>query len=292
MKKTVFIFFLMLLMPVAAFAQNEAGNPSVIKEIHVTNDGKVVLRGVKVMQLAGDTFYCRLIWENVFIRLVVRSDKNTKFIKLHGGDTGVSEVNVGDYIDVEGTLPLSSESFIVLAKTVRNTSLLKENRVYKGTVTSVNQSTGTFALKTEGKSVVTVNVSEATLIKGKRTITPSEVAIGDRILSVSGTLDYNTSVLAATRVEIYQDKSVFKARNFEGVLSALSGAVLPVTFTFMSEGKTFTVYLQSGSIIMNRDKKKIELSRVVANDRVRVNGSIRETNLNEIDATVLRDISF
>jgi hypothetical protein len=138
-----------------------------------------------------------------------------------------------------------------------------------------------------------VQIGTSTVIKkGARTIYLSEILKGDKILSVDGAYDYKTNVLSATNIQVYQDKSVFLTRNFQGTLKSISGTSLPVTAVINIDGINYDVYFANGSTVLNNAKAPTSLSRFVVGDTVRFNGTVREMNLSQIDATVFRDLNF
>ena len=290
--KKVLISLLFLVFAGVAVGQVVTPADPVQKEINITNEAKVSIRGIKVMQLAGDTFYGRINWENVFLRITIRTDKNTKFFRDRGGETGVSEIQVGNFLDVEGDLPLSADTLMVQAKTIRNRSILDEKRATKGSVLSTNIDASTFSMKSDNLGAITVEIQAASIKKGKRIISLSELKAGERVLSVAGTFNYGTKTLSASSVEMFQEKSVFTPRNFEGTVKTLNGTLPPTTIIATFEGNEYMVYLSEKTEVINRLRSKTELKRFTAGDKIRAYGTIRETNLSEIDAEIVRDMSF
>ncbi|MBV9159817.1 MAG: hypothetical protein JO019_04445, partial [Candidatus Kaiserbacteria bacterium] len=112
------------------------------------------------------------------------------------------------------------------------------------------------------------------------------------VLSAPGTYDYGSNTLAASALTIFQAKDVFVSKNFQGTLKALAGTNLPTTLTVTIDGVDYTVYLTAKTSILNNKKASVGLYRFAAGDTVRLYGKIRETNLSEIDAEVVRDTSF
>ena len=139
----------------------------------------------------------------------------------------------------------------------------------------------------------TVRVGASTPIKkGARSVLFTDIAVGDKVLSVSGTYDYETGVLTATALEIFQDKTIFTPRNFEGTLKSISGTTLPATLVVTVAGTDYTVYLAKGASVLKKNRSAATLGRFVVDDAVRFYGAIRQANFTEVDAEVVRDLNF
>ena len=93
-------------------------------------------------------------------------------------------------------------------------------------------------------------------------------------------------------MEVYQDKAVFKAQNFQGTLKSLSGTALPASAVITVGKSDYTVYLPASAKVMSKNRAATTLQRFTAGDTVRFYGSIRQTNLQEIDAEILRNLNF
>ena len=119
-----------------------------------------------------------------------------------------------------------------------------------------------------------------------------DITAGDKILSVAGLYDYPSNTLTASNVEVFQSKTIFKPRNFEGTLKSISGTTLPVSLVVTVGSTDYTIYLNEKASVLKNNKKPTTLTRFVVGDTVRAYGSIRETNLTEIDAEIVRDTNF
>ena len=163
----------------------------------------------------------------------------------------------------------------------------------KGNVVSVSQESDSFVLKTVKGNTITIETDIDTPIrKGARIIKVGDLEKGDTILSAKGIFDYGSYTMSAAAITVFQDKSVFKPRNFEGVLKNISGRELPTTLLVAVNGKDYTVYLGSKAEILNKNRKPIGLIRFVAGDIVRFYGAVRESDLSAVDAEVLRDMNI
>src|SRR3989344_3232701 len=103
MKKTIVfpILFigLSLAIPQGVFANSVVS----IDKDGVTSDSEV-----RVVQLAGRTFFTRLYWGLAFVRVTVKTNANTKFYRGTGELTNLSEIAEGDFLDITGELEANS----------------------------------------------------------------------------------------------------------------------------------------------------------------------------------------
>lgn len=261
-------------------------------EIHFTADGTFSAKNVVVYQKAGSNLFCRGTWDTAFIRFVVVTAPSTSISKARGERATVGEINEKDIITVEGVLATGGDSIVVHATSVEDVTLQVASKTLSGTVGSVDTGARTLTLKTKQLGTVSVSAGSAAITKGIRSVTLGDITSGDKILSAAGTYDYSTNTLTATAIEMYQDKAVFAPRNFEGTLKSISGVVLPATFVVSVGGTDYTVYMGGTGVVLNTNKKAASLSRFMLGDTVRFYGAVRQTDLTEVDAEVIRDLAF
>ncbi len=289
MNRILFVAVFALAIPAVALAAPAS-------EIHITTDGKFVAKNVVVMQKSenGATFFSRVNWGEVFLRITVLaapSGTAAKITKNNGGAATYADVQVGDILNVEGTLSPGADSLLISATSIRDLSLNVETKSISGSIKTLNVPLNTITLTDKKLGSVTV-VAPYNIQKGARTISVGELAVGDKILSASGNFDYSTKTFTASDVEVYQDKSVFKAQNFQGTLKSLSGTTLPMS-ALISVGKNdYTVYFAAGTSVMSKNKTATTLQRFTIGDTARFYGSVRPTNLQEIDADLIRNLNF
>ncbi len=285
-------FFLALAMCVQAPVAYAA--PA--SEVHITPDGKFTAKNVVVTQKSenGTTFFGRITWGNVFLRVTVLTTPNNvlaKITKNNGGAATYADVKEGDILSVEGTLTPGADSLLIGATSVIDYSLNVEGKDISGIIKSLNRELNIVTLTDKKLGVIKV-VPPYNIQKGVRTITTSELAVGDKVLSASGTFDYSTKTFTATTMEVYQDKAVFNPKNFEGKLKSLSGTTLPTTAVITVGKVDYTVYFAANTTVMSKNKSASTLARYTVGDSVRFYGSIRPANLSEIDSDSLRNLSF
>lgn len=262
-------------------------------EIHITPSGEFSVKGLSITQKAGPNLFTRASWGLTFIRVTVLINASTVIVKNHGEKATLEDIKDGQLLDVEGTIVTGGESLIINATRIRNTSLLRESKTISGAVKAVDREGSTFALPDASLGVVTVSVPAGTSVKkGKRSIPFGDIKAGDKVLSVSGTYDYQTGTLTATAIEIFQDTLIFKPRNFEGTLKSISGTTLPATLVVTVGSTDYTVYLAQKALVLKKNRVTTTLGRFVVDDTVRFYGAIRQTNFTEIDAEIVRDLNF
>lgn len=300
MKKIIILSFILSFSAVSFVSAQiikEIPNPASVgttSEIHVTSDSKVVLQGAYVQQVAGSNFYTRIYWGDSYFKLTIRTNKDTKITRKFGGSANISEIQPGDFLTVNGTILAGSDSFNVIATSMKDWSLQDEKAKFKGKITSVgNPNPDSFSMILSDGSSITVHVAGSGMVtKGALNLYVGQLKAGDVVSSATGNYNYPTNTLEATSVVIYQDQSIFWAKNFQGKLKSLSGTTLPTQAVITIDDKDYDVYLSSDSSVLNTAKNATSLARFVIGDTVRIYGNIRKTNLSIIDATVIRNISL
>ena len=273
-----------------AFPARAANIPS---EISIKPDGTFFATNVIVMQKsekAGTNLFSRVTWGSVFLRITVLAF-SAKIIKNNGGSATVEDIRVGDILSVKGTLAPGADSLVINALEVRDLSLNVESKNISGIIKMLNVPLNSFTLTDKKLGAVSV-VAPYKIQKGARTISVGELAVGDKILSATGSFDYATKTFTASDMEVYQDKSIFKAQNFQGTLKSLSNASLPANVAVTVGKNDYTVYLPATATVMSKNKAATALQRFTVGDKVRFYGAIRQTNLFEIDAEIIRNLNF
>ena len=275
---------------ILAFPARAANIPS---EISIKPDGTFFATNVIVMQKsekAGTNLFSRVTWGSVFLRITVLAS-SAKIIKNNGGSATVEDIRVGDILSVKGTLAPGADSLVINALEVRDLSLNVESKNISGIIKMLNVPLNSFTLTDKKLGAVSV-VAPYKIQKGARTISVGELAVGDKILSATGSFDYATKTFTASDMEVYQDKSIFKAQNFQGTLKSLSNASLPANVAVTVGKNDYTVYLPATATVMSKNKAATALQRFTVGDKVRFYGAIRQTNLFEIDAEIIRNLNF
>lgn len=265
---------------------------AVSSEIHVTKDGRAAVSSAKVMQIAGNTFYSRLYWGDAFVRMTIKTNSATKFLRAGGEATTIAEINDGDLLDASGELQSQSDTLTLMASSVKNSSVQKEQTTLSGNVKSVDLLNRKFTLYSKERGEVTVNISTSTqFTKGNRTLDLEHVHVGDRITKTSGDYDIPTKTLATQSVVTYVDSTLFKPRNFIGKLTktpSLTDTSIKVTVGEVA----FTVIIGDKTTILRNNKGTTTLQRFIAGDSIRLYGTRREADDPVIDAEIIRNTNL
>ncbi len=278
---------------IAAFLSPSAAFAGTASEIHLTADSAFSAKRITVIQKAGSNLFARAIWGQAFVRLTVLVQKSTVITKNHGEPMTVADIKEGDILDIEGTLASGADTLMINPTRIRDISLERESQTLSGTVASIDRVGFSFVLSNKAFGDTRILLSASTPIgKGARSIQFADLSVRDKVLSASGVYDYTTNALAASEIKVYQDKGIFTPRNFEGTLKSVAGTTLPAMLTVTVKGTDYNVYLTPQSSVLKKSKAATTLSRFVVGDTVRFHGAIRQSNLTEVDADVVRDLEF
>lgn len=283
-------------VPVGIFAEGEIdlmNLPKPSATISVSEKGEVKIKNAVVFYIVTNTVFARTNWDNAYIRWTIRTDGNTKIVKRFDGLASLSDVKVGHVLDVEGNLASGSESMDLKASFIRDLSLENEDGSFSGTISNINNDGRNFTLKTKNKKNISVNTSSDTTIKkGNINILASKIKNGDVVLRLTGDYHQPSETIKAKSLEIYQDRSIFAPKNFQGKLKSLSGTTLPANVVVTVQGIDYTVILNEKAQVLNNKKANTKLNRFVEGDVVRFFGSIREGAETTVDAEVIRNLDL
>ena len=284
----------MFWVSVASIAALPLFTSAAYSNISITRDGNAVLQDIRLIQKSGSAiFFSRAEWDNTFLRLTILPQDSTKIYTSRGDLTDISNVSEGDTLDVEGTLTLSEGTPQIKATSITDKSLAVAGKNLSGQVQSVDTTTNSFTMLSKQYGTTRVYVSATTTIqKGILDKKLGDISIGDTITSAMGAFNYETNVLQAATIYVYQDPGVFVAHNFQGTLNSKSGDTLPASIVVATKTGTYTVYLAANTTVLNNAKQSTSLSRFQPGDTVRFYGAARKTDLTAVDAEVLRDLSF
>lgn len=262
------------------------------QNLHIDKDGNVSMRQVKIYQIAGTTFYARYYIGLAFIRMIIKTDADTKIRRRFGDEISLKEVAPGDIVNVLGKIETGADSLSVVANDITNFSNQKKITSFTGAITEIGTSSASFILKTKGQDVITLTTGTSTQIrKGNRIIPVKLVHVGDTVIDASGTYDQATKNLDAKVVVIFTDMKVFEKRNFQGILKAMTEGN-PPTLLINTEGKDYAVILSNNTLILNKKRQAVSIRRFLPGDTVRLYGAIREAEEAIIDAQIVRDIDL
>jgi hypothetical protein len=263
-------------------------------EIHINKDGRVFIEGAKVMQFTGNTMYARVIWDNIFLRIVIKTDQNTSFIRRYGEAVNISNIAVGNYLSIEGSLESNADSLSIMAAKIKNLSDLTQQNNFSGTILAIDPTYKSFSLNSKTLGTIQVVLDESiSIVLGSRMVGKSYLKVGDKIISVNGIYDHGTKILKADKIIVYINMSIFKAKNYSGILRSISSKTLPANLVITVNSKDYTVKLSEKTEIINNKRKAISLSRFIEGDRVIFYGALQETDELIIDdVEIIRNASL
>lgn len=282
---------MLVLLTLAVFVPLQAVY-ALSSEIHVTKDGKASVTSAKVMQTAGNTFFGRLYWGDAFIRFTIKTNSSTKFSRATGEATTIAEIKDGDLLDVAGELQSQSDTLTLIASSIKNSSVQKEQTTLSGNVKSVDLLNRKFTLYSKERGEVSVNISTSTqFIKGNRTLDLEHVRVGDSVTRTSGDYDIPSKTLSAQSVTTHIDMALFKPRLFIGKLAEVP-SIDSKSIKITVGDVLFTVYLSDKTTILKNNRASTTLQRFVAGDTIRLYGTRREVDEAIIDAEVIRNVNL
>ncbi len=253
-------------------------------EVHITDSGKVLVRGAKVASVSDSTITATTMWGSAVMNWTITSDANTKLIRRYGGASAMNEITVGDYISFQGSLVTGTASpMTVLAKTIKNWSVQKKNATFEGTVSSVSGSTFVMSTKKDGNITVTTT-GTTQFMKNSATATLADVTVNSKVVT-TGLYNNLTHTLDASKVvvKIAEPQAMTK----EGTLVSIAGTTAPTTFVLASGNTNYTVRISASTSVLKNNWLSATLSSFAVNNKVRVYGVVNADNT--IDATVVRN---
>ncbi len=261
-------------------------------EVHITKDGLTSISGAKVMQLAGGTLFMRLYWGDAYVRFTIKTNSKTKILRATNEETTMAEVSEGDLLDVTGELESGGNSLIVVASTIRNSSVDKKQATFSGKVSGVDLASRSFTLVTKTDTITVQTGTTTQFLKGTRTLDLEHVSVGDTVLKTSGDYNLTSKLLSAQLVTTYVDLNNYKPRNFDGVLAEVSGTSLPTSVRVTVGNIKYTVNIKETTSLLSKTRSTVVLSRFVVGDKLRLYGAIREVDDPIIDAEIVRNMSL
>lgn len=270
-----------------AFAET-ANNDMPKQSISISDSGKVSLGNAKVVSVEGSNINVTVSWGGTFsLPAVVKVEDSTDYIRKGGGKSTLSEIATGHYLKVEGKLDTSSATLTVIAKTIRNLSVVKTQINPLGTVLSIDTTAKTFMFSTESRGDLKVSVSDSTVFtKGGEAATFATLKVGD-MATVKGMWEKNTNTLQADNVKI----RINKKTSFQGgtIKTLPTSLTLPTTMIVTFGRIDYTVNIKADTAVLNSKSLKANLADFKLEDRVHVNGTADGTT---IEATTVRNSSL
>ncbi|MFA5841217.1 MAG: hypothetical protein WC847_03050 [Candidatus Paceibacterota bacterium] len=172
-------------------------------EVHISDKGKVDVRGAKVTAISGNVITASTSWGVANLVWSVNVSSDTNIVRLYGGKSLVSEISVGDFVSFKGNLVTTSASpIIVNATMVKDWSIQVRNASFNGTVKSVDVPNSKFVFSFNKNGDITVTTSASTkFTKGEVAGVFADVIVGAKI-STKGLYDSQLKQLNASEVKV------------------------------------------------------------------------------------------
>ena len=199
MKKIIFGIFVLALIVGIGFSRiaraedegrgddrdqkSEAHKNGSTLEVHIYDDGKVLVRGAKVTSVSGTTVNAVTTWGSVNMAWAINTDSKTKMIRRYGGQSMLSEISVGDFVSFKGNLVNTVASPVtVQAQILKDWSIQKKNATISGSVSSIDATAQSFVVAAGERGDVTVKVTSSTkIVKGDATMTFADIIVGAKV---------------------------------------------------------------------------------------------------------------
>ena len=183
MKKYI-VSFLSLFLVVAVFVPHVS---AMNLEAHLIG-GKVTAKSGTTLTISKDTK-----------SVTITTDANTKIIRRFGGKSTLSEISVGDFINIAGSWSDSSKTS-AYAKLIRDGSIQERRDTFTGTVTSVTSSG--FVLQSVNRGTQTVEVLDTTKITDRQenSLALGSIHTSDKVMA-DGMWDRTLSTISAQKVK-------------------------------------------------------------------------------------------
>lgn len=260
-------------------------------EVHFFDDGKVLVRGARVIEVGSSTINARTSWNGFGLDWTVNTDSSTGFVRRFGGSSSISEISKDDIISFKGSLvstTATASSPTVDADIVKDWSIQKKNASFFGSVLSVDLGAKTFMLNAEGNRSLKVFVDPETKItktgKGKATSTFEDIKTGLKV-HAKGLWNNIQNTLDAERIRIFVSPLTLR-RVFEGKVKVAPTTTPPTSFTADIGNTEVTVNVDANTSVLNRLWERISLTAFQVGHKIRIYGAREE---NTIEATVVRD---
>lgn len=88
-------------------------------EVHIANNGLMLLRGARVLSISGSTIHVGMSWGSSDFTWAVETNYNTTFLTSKGEKEALGNVGVGDTVTVTGQLSGSGTEPTIDADVVR-----------------------------------------------------------------------------------------------------------------------------------------------------------------------------
>ena len=138
-------------------------------EVHISDNGKILVRGAKVTGVTANTVNASTSWGSINLNWTVNVMSSSQMIKKSGANISASLISVGDVISFQGNLVTTSPSpMIVNASVIKDWSAPKNMAIrttIEGKIKSITSTiVPTSIILTVGNNDYAVNIANDTSI--------------------------------------------------------------------------------------------------------------------------------
>src|SRR3989344_9568304 len=90
-----------------------------MKELHIANNGLVLLRGARVLDISGDSMRVAIPWSSGMLSWTVNIEGRTQFLTADGEKGARADIQTGDTVTVSGMLDAGGTNPSIVAQYVR-----------------------------------------------------------------------------------------------------------------------------------------------------------------------------
>ena len=155
------------LIAVPAYADNdaykkEAHNNGTTLEVHINDNGSVLVRGAKVTAISGSIISASTTFGTSSIAWTIDGSGISKVTRRYGGNGTMADIQVGDYLSFNGALTTTASGFSVKATSLKDWSIQVKNSSFSGTISSITNTS--FVLTTNDNKAITINTDRKSVV--------------------------------------------------------------------------------------------------------------------------------
>lgn len=187
---------------------------------------------------------------------------NAQLLRKNGAKMLLSEIIVGDKIEVKGTLWNDNS---ISAASIRNLSLYTHTGTFSGKISAINTADSSFTMDSKAYGKQTIHTNNFTsYAKNGSGATFKDLILG-MTSSVKGVWDRNNAIIIATTINgTYRLVNIY----FTGTLSINA----PGSFTVIGNGNVIYGVDISGAVLRKKNGKPMQVDEFYLGDSVRVWG--------------------
>lgn len=174
-----------------------AANADTVAGVTVAGNGKTVVRGAKVIKIAGSEVTAVSEWGAAKIQWRILVTGSTKFSPASSDRSIASVIQVGDLVGFSGQMDQKSQTPLIYASVLKNETIMQSASVLNGNV--LEAAGNTLIVQTEnGTSTIRVGTGTIMTRDGNR-VRVKDLTAGETIKAF-GTFNTRSRLLSAERI--------------------------------------------------------------------------------------------